>query len=102
MLTYEYHPGGTGPPRWQSDKEPTCQHRRYKRHKFNPWVRKIPWKGGGNLLQYPCLENPMDRGQQSMESQESDMTKRLNYHHCEGCCIPSKGFLPTVVDTMVI
>ena len=78
------------------------QCRRCKRPGFNPWVRKIPWKGGGNLLQYPCLENPMDRGQQSMESQESDMTKRLNYHHCEGCCIPSKGFLPTVVDTMVI
>jgi len=78
------------------------QCRRCKRPGFNPWVRKIPWKGGGNLLQDPCLENPMDRGQQSMESQESDMTKWLNYHDCEGCCIPFKGFLPTVVDTMVI
>ena len=27
-----------------SDKEPTCQHRRSKRHEFNPWVRKIPWR----------------------------------------------------------
>ena len=27
-----------------------------------PWVRKIPGRGYGNPLQYPCQENPMDRG----------------------------------------
>ena len=27
-----------------SGKEPTCQCRRYKKLKFDPWVRKIPWK----------------------------------------------------------
>ena len=27
-----------------SGKEPACQCRRCKRHKFNPWVRKIPWR----------------------------------------------------------
>ena len=37
-------------------KEPACQCRRHKRHGFNPWVRKFPWK-----LQYPCLENPLGR-----------------------------------------
>ena len=26
-----------------SGKEPTCQCRRHKRCKFDPWVRKIPW-----------------------------------------------------------
>ena len=31
-------PGGA------SGKEPTCQCRRHKRHRFDPWVRKIPWK----------------------------------------------------------
>ena len=30
--------------------------------KFNPWVRKIPWEGHGNPLQYSCQENHMDRG----------------------------------------
>ena len=25
-------------------KEPTCQCRRHKRHRFNPWVGKIPWR----------------------------------------------------------
>ena len=31
-------PGGTG------GKEPACQCRRYERHGFDPWVRKIPWR----------------------------------------------------------
>ena len=29
---------------------------------FDPWVGKIPGEGNGNPLQYPCLENSMDRG----------------------------------------
>ena len=31
-------PGGT------SGKEPSCQCRRHKRCRFNPWVGKIPWR----------------------------------------------------------
>ena len=31
-------PGGT------SGKESACQFRRCKRCRFDPWVRKIPWK----------------------------------------------------------
>ena len=31
-------PGGT------SSKEAVCQCRRLKRHEFDPWVRKIPWR----------------------------------------------------------
>ena len=31
-------PGGA------SGKEPACQCRRHKRFRFDPWVRKIPWK----------------------------------------------------------
>ena len=30
-------------PRWHSGKESSCQCRRHKRHRFNPWVRKMPW-----------------------------------------------------------
>ena len=33
--------GCTGLPRWLSSKETACQCRR---HKFNPWFRKIPWR----------------------------------------------------------
>ena len=25
-------------------KEPACQCRRHKRHGFDPWVRKMPWR----------------------------------------------------------
>ena len=32
-----------GLPRWHSDKESTCQCRTCKGHRFNPWVRNIPW-----------------------------------------------------------
>ena len=28
----------------------------------NPWVRKTPKEGNGNLLQYSCLENYMGGG----------------------------------------
>ena len=31
-------------PRWLCSKEPTCQCRGPKRHGFDPWARKIPWR----------------------------------------------------------
>ena len=41
--------------------------------RFNPWVRKIPWRRKWQPTLYPCLENPMDGGAwcrlQSMGSQ---------------------------------
>ena len=30
--------------RWVSGKESSCQCRRCKRHRFGPWIRKIPWR----------------------------------------------------------
>ena len=39
-----------------------CQCRKCKRLRFDTWVWKTPGKGNGNLLQYSCLENPMNRG----------------------------------------
>ena len=33
-----------GLPRWRGGKVSTCQCRRRKRHRFDSWVRKIPWK----------------------------------------------------------
>ena len=33
-----------GLPRWHSRKESACQCRGHKRHRFDPWVRKIPWR----------------------------------------------------------
>ena len=31
-------------PRWCSGKKSTCYCRRHKRHRFNSWVGKIPWR----------------------------------------------------------
>ena len=33
-----------GLPRWLSGKESTCRCRGCRRHMFNPWIRKIPWR----------------------------------------------------------
>ena len=33
-----------GLPRWLSGNESVCQCRRCKRCRFDPWVRKIPWR----------------------------------------------------------
>ena len=30
--------------RWCSGKKSTCQNRRCKRHRFDPWIGKIPWR----------------------------------------------------------
>ena len=43
-------------------KELTCQCKRHKRHRFDPWVGKIAGERNCNPLQYSCLENPMGRG----------------------------------------
>jgi len=36
----------------------TCQYRRHKRYRFNPWVRKIPGEGNGNPLHILAWEIP--------------------------------------------
>ena len=70
-----------GLPRWFSGKEPACQ---CKRHEFNPWVRKIPWRR--EWLPTPVFFPGKCHGQRSLVGyspwghKESDMTKRLkNY-----------------------
>ena len=46
-------PGGT------SGKEPSC--RRHKRHRFDPSIRKIPWRRAQQLIPVFLPENPTDR-----------------------------------------
>ena len=45
-----------------SGKAPARQCRRHKRHGFDPWVGKIPWRRKWHPLQYSFLGNPKDRG----------------------------------------
>ena len=37
-LSTAQHPSGS------ASKQPTCQCRRHKRHGFDPWIGKIPWR----------------------------------------------------------
>ena len=58
--------------RWLSGKGSTCQWRRHRRLRCDPWARKTPWRRKCNPLQCSCLKNPMVRDvglPQSMGSQ---------------------------------
>ena len=46
-----------------------------------PGLGRSPGEGNGNPLQYSCLENPMDRGDNPWDRIESDMTERLALSH---------------------
>ena len=48
--------------RWLSDKESACQAGDIRDMGSIPQSGRSPGGGNGNLLQYPCLENPMGRG----------------------------------------
>ena len=51
-------------PRWHSGKESACQCRRLKRHRFNPWVGKIPWSRKWQLA--PVVLSEKFPGQRSL------------------------------------
>ena len=72
-ITFLAFPGGT------SGKEPACQRRRRKRHRFDPWVRKIPWRKAWQPS--PVFLSRESHGQRSLAGhspwghRESDMTE---------------------------
>ena len=51
-----------GLPQWLSGKESACNAGAAGDMALIPGLGKSPGGGLGNLLQYSCLENPMDRG----------------------------------------
>jgi len=69
----------TGFPRWFSDKESAHQCRR---HGFNPWVRKIPWRRKWQPT--PVFLPEKSHGQKSLagyspwDRKELDTTERLS------------------------
>ena len=67
---------------WLSGKESTCNAGDLQLARdvgFIPWLGRFPGKGNGNLLQYSCLEYPMDRGTWHWWGyRDSDSTEQLN------------------------
>ena len=60
-----------------------------RRRGFDPWVRKLPGERNGNLLQYCCLENSLDRGawRATVHGASKNQTQlsnwaRMNMHAC--------------------
>ena len=66
---------------WLSDKESTCQ---CKRHRFNPWIGKIPWRRKWQPT--PLLLLGKSHGQRSLVGyspwgrKELDTTEHLYTH----------------------
>ena len=67
-----------------SGKESACQCRKYKRHGFGPWVRKIPWtrewKPTPVFLPGKFHIQMSLTGYSPWGHQESDMTERISTH----------------------
>ena len=68
-------------PRWLSGKEPACQCRG---HKFNPWVRKTPWRRKWQptpvFLPGESLGRRSLVGYSPWGHEESDTPERLHFH----------------------
>ena len=70
---------------WQRGKESACQYRRRRRHRFDPWVRKIPRRR--EWLLTPALWSGKSHGLVGYSPwghKESDRTEQLNNHHQGG------------------
>ena len=74
-----------GLPRWLSGKEFTCQCKRSRRHRFDPWVGKMPWRR--KYQPTPVFLPGESYGQRSLASyspwgrKESDTILQLNHYH---------------------
>ena len=62
--------------RWLSGKEFTCQCRKHKRYRFNPWVWKIPWSRKWQPT--PVFLPGKFHGQRSMVGQSPKVRKELD------------------------
>ena len=71
-------------PRWCSDKESTCQGRRHKRHGFDPWVGKIPWRRKWQPT--PAFLPGEFHGQRSLEGYSPWGCKRVEQDQCVHVC----------------
>ena len=67
---------------YPSVKESACQLRRHKRHRFDPWVGKIPWNRKWQPTQIFLQENLMD-GRDWKASGVAKSQTYWEYHTCK-------------------
>ena len=82
-------PGGT------SGKESVCQCRRCKKHHFDPWVRKMPWRRKWHLTL--VFLPGKSHGQNPWGSKELDVTEQPSTH-TPTPATPCMDFSFTLVD----
>ena len=77
-------------PKWLRGKESACNVGDAEDMVFFPELGRSPGEGNSNPLQYPCMENSMERGAwQSIDhgfTKESDTTQQLNHHNSVYIC----------------
>ena len=78
-----------GLPRGLSSKESCGQCRRHRRHKFDPWVAKIPWRRAScSILAWRIPRTEEPGGLQSTGSQKSwPRLRRLSKQHLSVICL---------------
>ena len=86
LYIYVYNPHPLGFPDSASSKEPTCQCRRHKRCRLDPWVGKIPCRRKRQPTSVFLLGNPMNGGawESTVHRVAKSWTrlKRLSLHAC--------------------
>ena len=65
------------PPRWHIGRESAGQCRRHRRHKFDPWVGKIPWRRKWQPT--PVSLPGKSHGQRSLRAAVHGVTKRRTW-----------------------
>ena len=86
MSLRHFLPPPVGLPRWSGGEESICQCRGCRRHGFDPWVGKIPWRREWHPT--PGFLPGESHGQRSLAGdspwgrKESDTTERLSPHAC--------------------
>ena len=76
-----------GIPRWLIGKESTCQCRRHQRHRFHPWVGKIPWRRKWQPT--PIFLPGKSHGQRSRVDYKELDTTEYAYKHTQNVSVSS-------------
>ena len=86
-------------------EEPACQYRRCKRCRFDPRVRKIPWRGAWQPT--PVFLPGQSHGQRSLAGygpqghKELDMTEGTQHNTAAEACETQGGWLSRELDVRV-